>query len=159
NYLDATVGHNRVAKCARDAAQPSAGRDRGRAPSWVSPDRGAAMFYHRPKMSAIFYPLGVLGILTATIGFLLAVATYFEQQGVSKNDVKVAFIASLSMGLGSLLTLGLASILNVLHAIRAEAARLAAMTQAAGQQPLAAAMARAAEHTRLTEHARLAEHA
>ena len=115
------------------------------------------MFYHRPKMSAIFYALGVLGILTATIGFLLAVATYFETQGVTKDDVKDAFIAALSLGLGSLLILGLASILNVLHDIRAEAARLAAMTQAAGQQPLAAAIARATEHTRLAEHGRLAE--
>src|SRR5437764_1135925 len=94
--------------------------------------RGASMYYHRPRMSAIFYALGILGIFVATIGFLLAIAMYFETRGVTKEDVKAAFIASLSMGLGSLLLLGLASILNVLHDIRSEVGRLATLTQGAG---------------------------
>jgi len=111
------------------------------------------MYYHRPRMSAIFYALGILGIFTATIGVLLAIAMYFETRGVTKDDVKDAFIASLSLGLGSLLILGLGSILNVLHDIRTEASRLTAVAQTAGQPT---AMARGAEPNPVAEQQRAA---
>jgi hypothetical protein len=84
------------------------------------------MFYRRPKMSAIFYSLGIFGLFAAVLGFFVALAMYFETRGVTKDDFKDAFVAVLAIGLGSMLMLGLASILNVLHDIRAEASKIAA---------------------------------
>jgi hypothetical protein len=93
------------------------------------------MFYSRPKMSAIFYTLGILGLFIAVLGFFVALVMYFETRGVTKDDFKDAFVAVLATGLGSMLMLGLASILNVLHDIRAEASRIAAAQMGRGPAP------------------------
>jgi hypothetical protein len=92
----------------------------------AAPGDASPMFYSRPKMSAIFYALGVFGLFIAVLGFFVALTMYFETRGVTKDDFKDAFVAVIATGLGSLLLLGMASILNVLHDLRAEASKIAA---------------------------------
>jgi hypothetical protein len=112
------------------------------------------MLYTRPRMSAVFYIVGLLGILSAVVGLLIAIAMYFETQGVTKDDVKDAFIVTVATGLGSLLLLGLASILNVLHDVRAEVARAAAIALAQAGPAGTQALARFADQ-RLADRPRL----
>jgi cytochrome bd-type quinol oxidase subunit 1 len=97
------------------------------------------MYYHRPKMGAVFYALGIAGTFAAVLGFFVAVAMYFETQGVTKDDFKAAVVAVLWTGLGSFLMLGLASVLNVLHDIRTETSKLAAFQMRLNPPPQAAA--------------------
>jgi hypothetical protein len=103
------------------------------------------MYYTRPRMSGLFYILGLLGLICAVIGLLIAIAVYFETRGVTKDDVKDAFLATIALGIGSFLLLGLASILNVLHDVRAELGRIATLAQAEAGPAGVLAISRAIE--------------
>jgi hypothetical protein len=81
------------------------------------------MLYTRPRMSTLFYFLGVGGLIATPIAGLSGVVLYLEAHGFTKDDLATALMVSLALFLGSLLLLGLASLLNVLHDIRAELSR------------------------------------
>jgi hypothetical protein len=91
------------------------------------------MIYTRPKMCAMFRLLGVLGVVGATVMVLVVTVMYLEVQGFTKDDVQSLLLIATAIGLGSLLMLGFASMLNILHDIRREMVRA---NHAAGLAPL-----------------------
>jgi hypothetical protein len=93
------------------------------------------MLYTRPRMGTLFYFLGCAGLLATPLVTLTGMVLYLEARGFTKDDLATAMMVALAIFLGSLLLLGLASLLNVLHDIRAELSRA---NQLAGRDPSAA---------------------
>jgi hypothetical protein len=81
------------------------------------------MLYTRPRMGTLFYFLGCAGLMATPVAALTGMVLYLEARGFTKDDLATAMMVALAIFLGSLLILGMASILNVLHDIRAELSR------------------------------------
>ena len=93
------------------------------------------MLYTRPRMGTLFYFLGCAGLLATPLAAMTGVVLYLQARGFTKDDLATAMMVALAILLGSLLVLGMASILNVLHDIRAELSRA---NQLAGREAGAA---------------------
>lgn len=81
------------------------------------------MLYTRPRMSTLFYFLGVAGLFCTPLAAVTGALLYIEMHGFTKDDLSTSLLVALGFLIGSLLLLGLASLLNILHDIRGELSR------------------------------------
>ena len=81
------------------------------------------MLYARPRMGTIFYILGTAGLVAAPVTAIVGAALWIQTQGFGKDELQTSLLVALAFFVSSLLILGMASLLNVLHDVRAELSR------------------------------------
>jgi hypothetical protein len=81
------------------------------------------MLYARPRMGTIFYILGSAGLVAAPVTAIVGTVLWVQTQGFGKDELQTSLLVALAFFVSSLLILGMASLLNVLHDVRAELSR------------------------------------
>ena len=81
------------------------------------------MLYARPRMGTIFYILGTAGLVAAPVTAIVGTVLWVQTQGFGKDELQTSLLVALAFLVSSLMILGMASLLNVLHDIRAELSR------------------------------------
>ena len=84
---------------------------------------GDTMLYARPRMGTIFYVLGLAGLVAAPVAAAVGFVAWLQTQGFGKDELQTAMLTALALLIASLVILGMASLLNVLHDIRTELSR------------------------------------